>query len=334
MHASLRTLYPKITESVCFPFEAKAFFTSWWETLASKFNPSCRYGQLAITHKPILRSPWKFRVVRIAGWNNYYYQNISQERMDDLLRLNRSEAWDYFEIYLNTAYTNPKLLEVVQYHGFPVIQLPAVPTPVINISQGWEQYWASKSAKYCRDITKKLVAAKHLHPHLIFFKGQKGIQEFFDRFFPYHLKYWEAKEGGSYFQDPCERAFILSWAERLEANGQLQLVGLNLGGEIANMSMNILNEDTLYCYLTINSGNFSHFYPGFLAMHLMVQNACEQGLLKIDIGPGETDYKKKLATHLETGLKILIINPSSILGRMYGMWKTRQPSVHSSLPNN
>jgi hypothetical protein len=331
----LQTLLPEITEDACHPFETKAFFTSWWETLASKFNPTARYGQLVTTNKPILKSHFKLKVVHIAGWNNYYYQNISEERMDELFSLNRSEAWDYFDIYINTTYTNPNLLEVVHYHGFPIIELPAIPTPVIDISQGWEHYWTLKSSKYCRDITKKLAAAKHLDPHLIFFKGKKGIQDFFEQFFPYHLKYWALKTGGSYFQDLREQAFILSWAEHLEANNQLQLVGLNLGGKIANMSMNILNEDILYCYLTINSGYFSNFYPGLLSMHLMIKNACKQGIQKVDIGPGDTDYKKKLATHLEIGRQILIINPKSLFGRLYGKWKAdKTPVVLRKESNN
>lgn len=306
------------------PFESESFYETWWETLAPKFQPIRREGQVVLVNKPIFKGRLALKTLRITGWNNHYYQGFSDERLEEFRFISRKTAWDYFEFYGNSAYVTPNIQDLFAARGLIPLEYPAMATQVIDISQGWNAYWEAQGSKYRRDLSKKLGNATHLNPQLVFYTGSVGIEAFFSQFFHRHLAYWAKHGGGSYFQDPREQDFIKRWAAKLDASGQLMLTGLLMGGEVVNLGMNIICNNNLYGLLTINTGKHTEMHPGLINMHLTLQHAAQLGLDKMDIGPGDTDYKKKLATHQETGFKLLVINPKSVAGQLYGSYQNRR----------
>lgn len=299
------------------PFEAKAFLDSWWENLAGKFPVYAREGQMVGVKRPVLKGLYNLKSLRIAGWNNYYYQDLTETRFEEFLTLSRTVPWDYFEMYWNTAYTDEKNFEIFRHFGYEPVQQPAMPSPIIDINQGWEAYWQGRSAKYRRDLNKKMTTLAPLNPSLVYYNEPDAIDTFFERFFPLHWRYWDEKTGQSFYHDPREQTFIKAWCHRLAEAGQLELTGLSLGGEIANLGLNIVFNQTMYCILTMNTGVHLDCHPGLVSMHLTVQDACAKGLEKIDIGPGETHYKRKIATDFEECKTLLVFNPKSIASRFY-----------------
>jgi len=306
------------------PFECASFFETWWETLAPKFQPTRREGQMALVEKPVFKGRFRLKTIRVAGWNNGYYQGFCENRLREFLSLSRSSAWDYFDFKGNSRYVTPRIQDLFISRGLIPLEFAAEPTHVIDIRNGWNTYWENQGPKYRRDLNKKLRDAAHLNPQLVFYTGSVGIEAFFGQFFHRHLSYWAKIGGGSYFQDPREQAFIKRWAARLEESGQLMLTGLLMGGEIVNLGMNIICNNNLYGLLTINTGLHAAYHPGLINMHLTLQHASAMGLEKMDIGPGTTNYKKKLATHQEDGYKLLVINPRSVAGQLYGSYQNRK----------
>lgn len=314
------------------PFESASFYKTWWETLASKFQPLECEGQLVLVKKPILKGHFDLKTIRIAGWNNHYYQSFNEERLEEFWALSRKTHWDYFEFFGNTAYVTPQVQDLFTARGLMPLALPAMPTAVIDISKGWDAYWADQGSKYRRDVSKKIRTAAYLDPELRFYTGTAGIETFFNQFFELHLAHWAKNGEGSYFQDSREQAFIKRWANQLDAEGNLLLTSLLMGGEVVNMGMNIICNNNLYGLLTINTGSYADHHPGLINMHLTLQQACQMGLEKMDIGPGESHYKKKLATHHEAGFKMLVINPKSVAGQLYGRYQTRTQTPTRRMP--
>lgn len=314
------------TESASHPFDLPSFYESWWQTLAGKFRPLERCGQVLLLGKPVVKGACYLKSLRIAGWNNHYYQTLTEARFDEFRTLSQSAPWDYFELYWNRAYTDPAVFELFETHGYRAFQLNAMPCPIIDIGDGWTRFLQKKGANFRRDWSRKMKNAEPLRPELVFFDGPDAVPEFFDRFIPLHQKYWDGKTGQSYLRDKNEQKFLRAWAERLREAGQLQLTALMLGGEVANLGLNIVQGKNLYCLLTIGTGIHADKFPGLLAMHLTIQTACEMGLKKVDIGPGESQFKKKLATSLESCSTLLVVNPKSVLGRVYGDWRQMQQS--------
>lgn len=316
------------------PFEDQQFFDAWWETLAAKFPIIGHQGQWVRLRKPIFKGLYHLKALRLAGWNNYYYQHFTEDRFEEFLSISRKNNWDYLELVWNREYTDPSVFDILNFYGYSPSHLPTMPCPVIDIQSGWNVYWQGKSKGYRRDLTKKLSDVSHLSPRLVFFEGISGIDEFFERFFPLHRQYWQQKTGASYFEDSRERAFIKHWATLLLASGRLQLTGLEMGGQLANLCMNIIFENTLYCILTMNTGLYPALHPGLINMHLTIEEACRLGLKKVDIGPGDSHYKKKLSTHIEPCFTMLLPNPKSIAGQLYCQWRERQSMKAQLIPDN
>jgi hypothetical protein len=314
-------------ETAIHPFESSLFYSTWWETLAAKFPIEAYQGQCVKLKKRVFKGMYHLHSFRIAGWNNFYYQNFTEERFEEFLSLRGQGAWDYMELAWNTAYTDASAFKALNYYGYEPVHLPTMPCPVIDIQDGWNVFWQSKSSHYRRDLTKQLNNAASLNPELVFFEGPKGLDDFFELFFPLHWAYWEQKTGQSYFRDPLEQEFICMWAAKLRAAGQLQLTGLIMGGELVNLGMNILFDDVLYCILTINTGLYLEYHPGLLSMHYLIDDACKRGMKKIDLGPGESHYKKKLATYLEPCFNMLVANPKSPAGQLYCRWRVRRADL-------
>jgi hypothetical protein len=318
-----------VDEMAVHPFESSLFYSSWWETLAAKFPILHHEGQFIKLKKKIFKGFWGLNSLRIAGWNNFYYQNFTEARLDEFLILRNQGGWDYLELVWNTAYTDASAFEVLKFYGYTPMHLPTMPCPVIDIQDGWDVFWQSKSSHYRRDLSKKLKTTAPLEPTLIFFEEPAGMDEFFERFFPLHWEYWEQKTGYSYFREPLEQEFIRLWAEKLRQAGQLQLTGLLMGGELVNLGMNIIFDETLYCILTMNTGLYQDQHPGLVSMHRLIEDACKRGLQKIDLGPGESHYKKKLATEMETCFTMLLANPKSIAGKLYCDWRVRHSATQA-----
>jgi hypothetical protein len=320
----LLPLCPGVMETPSHPFEDSLFFEAWWATLACKFPIIEHHGQWVKLRKPILKGLYQLKALRLAGWNNYYYQHFTEERFEEFLSTSRKNNWDYMELAWNREYTDPSVFEILKYYGYSPFHVLTMPCPVVDIQFGWDAYWQGKSKNYRRDLTKKLNDVSHLSPNLVFFEGMTGIEEFFDRFFPLHWQYWQQKIGMSYFEDPREQAFIKQWATLLSDAGRLQLTGLEMGGQLVNLCMNVICDNSLYCILTMNTGLYPALHPGLINMHLTIEEACRLGLKKVDIGPGDSHYKKKLSTHLESCLVMLCPNPKSMAGRLYCGWRERQ----------
>ncbi|WP_373531129.1 GNAT family N-acetyltransferase [Vampirovibrio sp.] len=304
------------------PFESAPFLESWWEHLAPKFCGGEGEGQLFKTTKPVLKGLVPLQFLRQAGWNGVYYQSLNQADWESFRTLSDRTRWDCFEVRWNQTVTDSQVFNPYLRLGCKVLHTPVSGSPVIELQNGWEAYWQAKGSHHRQNINRQFKKAAHLQPELIFFEGEQGLAEFFARFFPAHQAYWQSKGEGSYFEDPRERAFIISWASKLQQSGQLCLSGLLLGGQITNLSFNVIHRNVLYALLTINTGVHHQAVPGIMALHQLTQHACAQGMETIDLGPGESTFKKKFATRVDPCFQTLIINPKSVAGQLYGAFKS------------
>ncbi len=319
------------------PFETMDFSEGWNEHLKNKFKVMASFGDFIIHQKNLVPSRFPVALMvnelRLSGWNTAWWQCLSNQQVNSLIQNLDATPWDYFRITVLES-SRKKTLRQLNNTGLKVIEAPASPIYLTDLSAGYEKYIRSRSAKRRRDIRRKLNRAAQLEPQLIEFSGgeksKKNIHAFFKLFFEHHLNYWDQKSGRSYFRDPREQRFILDWAHRLQTKGQLKLNGMLLNHRLAYMSMDLQVDDTLYLLLCINTGIYREYFPGILYLYMMLEKAAQMGIRTVNMGPGEYAYKAQAATRIEPCHTLLIANPKSIKGLLYTAWlRQRLNSLHN-----
>lgn len=307
-----------------YPYETDRFRQCWWEHLASKFDIPYKQQELLIYRKPVLKNLIKLREVRVAGWNNAWAQDLTLNRLRELQAIDQTTAWDCLRITYMESRESLQALDFLPETGFPYIIQDAPPQHGIDLSGGVEGWLQSLSHNGRKALKKKFRKAQEFNPELVAVRDASGIEPFFEELFAHHIAYWDEKVGGSYFNDPEERQFIVNWARELFENNQLVLDRLLMEDLTTNLSVGIIAGDTYYWLLTINTGAFSDAVPGMIGLYLRAQQAADAGLQCFNMGAGDYFYKVQSANMQERCRELVIFNPRSPKARLYHAWLSRR----------
>lgn len=323
MSVVLEPHFQAVTDN--FPYESPSFYQTWWRFLAPRFPLGVRQGDFVVHHKPLLGQLFSLKELRMAGWNNAWNQELTPERVEQLLDFSKEAPWDVFRMTWAEGLQDPAVFSRLAAAGMPTLQKPVSPQYGVDLTTGWEGYLASVSGNARKMIRRRLRRAEELNPQIRPFEGPEAIDTFFKIFFPLHLAYWDDKAGYSYFHDAHEQAFAIAWAQAQAEQGQLLLDGLYLGDELAQLSMSILTPTTHYWVLTINTGVHADAYPGLLALYLRVQQEMQLGQRRLfNMGSGDYHYKQEAANVLVPCHELWAANPRSVWGKLYLQRQARQ----------
>jgi Acetyltransferase (GNAT) domain len=306
-------------------YDMPDFYNAWWANLACQFDIPVKNRDLLIYRRRILKGLFSLREVRIAGWNSAWNQDLTAERVAELQELGRSTAWDYCRLTWNENRKDLQAFDALKKTGFIVFQQPAPTEYVVDLHDGFEGYLKSLSHNGRKGLKKKVRRAEELQPKRVVFDKESDIEPFFAEFIPLHRSYWDDKApGGSYFNRPDERRFIVEWCKALYRNGNLVLDRVIMGDKIVNLSMGVRLGDEFYWLLTINTGHYSDMGPGLIAMYLRVQELAAEGVTRFKMGSGDYFYKIQSANSQEACHDLIIVNPASIRGKLWLSWLQRQ----------
>lgn len=304
-----------------FPYESPDFHRSWHQYLAPKFAIDKRYGDFIVHRKPVLNNLLSFRELRVAGWNNAWNQDLTEERVLDFRRIRNEWPWDYFRMQWSELRDDLQVWDMLREPGYRPVVLPGEPEYAADLSAGMDAYLASLSHSGRRDFQKKYKKAQPLSPELVYFTGGPSVvDDFFEAYFRYHIPYWDKKAGYSYFNDPHERRFIVEWSKCLQASGHLEVCALLLGGEMTSLSMNIRVGSVIYWLLPINTGIHHQYFPGLISLYLQLQRAVDEGVTLFNMGSGGYMYKRLSSNRQLRTFELIMPNPRSCRGRLYSRW--------------
>jgi hypothetical protein len=307
------------------PYDTELFYQCWWEHLAPRFNITNRYGDWLVHRKPLFKNWVSLKELRLAGWNQAWFQTITLERANALRELPVDMVWDYGRVTCHAHQPENQVQDVLRQAGLCPVQIALPPYPVVDLSDGYDAYMKAKSGKNRYEVTRKHKRVNHMNPQLVMMPTDvQSIDAFFDRLFPAHFAYWDAKVGESYFHHPCEQAFIRAFAKALAQQGQLRLDGLTLQGEIAYLNLSIICGDELYWPLCVGTGLHADLTPGFVSLYMRLEEAAHTGIRVFHMGPGDYEYKVKAANRMDPPIELLFANPKSLAGKAYVAWLKRR----------
>lgn len=304
---------------VCHPVDSNGFMANWWRHLAPKFNIRQSHGDWVLLHQEKVKGLITFKELRLTGWNYGWSQELTKKKLADFKTITQQTKWDYAALLCAESKDIQAVEQSFRDLGLPTLVQPHTAYAMVDLSQGFETYLKGLSANDRRNFRTKLKKAAKLNPQFIDLPSNspENVDDFFQRFFPPHIAYWDQKTGHSYLNDPRERDFILSWAKTLQQSGNLLLQALHYNGEEATLNMNIVVDNTLYWPLVINTGRYNDYFPGIVNLYLMFELAAQRGIQTINLAPGAYQYKKQAASYLDPIHKLMVFNPASLTGRAY-----------------
>lgn len=301
------------------PFSTAIFHKNWWQHLAAKFDIVERHENFVV-HRKTLPLGLFLSELRLAAWNAAWFQQWDESVYENLERLKLNTHWDYFRMTYRQNKEQEAAISQLDALGYKPVLLDESPAFLINLEQGFEAYLQTISKAKRKDIRRSLKSIELLSPEMIRYQGKTETDSFFTDFFKYHIPYWEAKCGASYFSDLREQHFIRAWAESLEEEGHLLLEGFSLNGKITNLTMNLLINGTLYSLITINTEEYPQYAPGLSSLYYRMKHAADYEIKQIDMGNGDNGYKSKIS-NIEIPKKTLCFaNPRSYAGKLYLQW--------------
>lgn len=315
---ALEQMPARATEEM-FPYETSDFHECWWRTLSPKFDILHQQQDLLIHRKRFFKGMLALNEARIAGWNSAWSQDLTLDRVENLMRLEQEYDWDYFRFTWAENRQDKQHLEAIQKAKYPVLHLETSPQYLIDLRDGFENYLDSH-----KSFKKKIRLAEKLSPSIVPVTQESEITPCFQELFSYHIPYWKEKLGSSYFSDLAEQQFIIAWSKALYRQGVLRLDRFTMAGETTNLSMGMLFGKTYYWLLTINTGLHQVHSPGIVGLKLRVKALAEQGLETFNMGSGHYAYKMQSANRLNPCKDILIFNPRSFKAKVYYQWMCHQ----------
>ena len=313
-----------VPETELFPYETETFFRNWWTHLACRFDIPVKGNELLIERKPLAKGLIQLKVARISGWNGAWNQRLTPARLRELMELNHTSPWDYFRVTLSESDRAALDLHELEKQGYRVLEQPAPCQYSIDLSSGLDGYLKGLSHNSRKNLKKKTRVAQTLNPTLVEVVDTNQIDSFFSELFTHHTRYWDEKAGSSYFHEPAERSFIVNWSKDLAREGKLRLDRLCMNGETVSLSMGILSGSQFHWLLTINTGLHLDYAPGIVGLYLRLETLAKQGVTHFHMGPGDYFYKIQCANQTTQSSDLIVINPSSLKGKLYYHWMKRQ----------
>lgn len=308
-----------------FPYETEAFHRCWREHLAPKFDIPLR-GEELLIHRKRLKGIIPVNELRISGWNNAWNQDLTERRLAEWEALDRSRSWpwDYFRMEWSGDRAAHQAMDRLETGNWLVCRRPAPVQYGVDLSGGVEAYLKSLSRNGRTGLKKRFRQARPLAPRLVPVSDEAGIDRFFEEFFRYHIPYWNAKVGRSYFNDIEERHFIVAWCKALHQSGNLRMDRLVMEDETANMGVSIAFGKRMYGLLTINNSSYQKYAPGKVGLYMRLQAAVDEGIRFINAGSGDYAYKAQTTNRRLHCQELIVCNPRSLKGRLCYEWFTRR----------
>ncbi|MEB3244712.1 MAG: GNAT family N-acetyltransferase [Vampirovibrionales bacterium] len=317
----------KILQTPASPEAIEGFREIWQAHFLAKFKARVIHPEFVVQPKKMLKGLLSLTELRPVGWNSGWHPAFSPQIVQQCLDLPANTRWDVWRFTLDTPDLDASALAMLKQAGYAYGIIPDQPAYSIDVAYGLEAYMRNLSKDYRKTFTRKLNKLKlaGLVSEQVDVTETTTVAEFFDTFFKHHLAYWDAKAGGSYFHDACERDYIIAWCEQLKAQGKLLLLETRINGTPVTLHMQVRLGSTVWSFLIINTGQYLDYYPGIVSIYHHLARAKAMGVTRIHLGPGDHNYKKGLCNVVTPRSTVIIANRQSLMGRAYlAMLKRKQ----------
>jgi CelD/BcsL family acetyltransferase involved in cellulose biosynthesis len=166
--------------------------------------------------------------------------------------------------------------------------------PQLSLAGSWEQFLATKRAKFRTNIKYYRRVAEKAHPSFTLVKHAWNDNErVVDRLAEVELRSWKAREGNLKISTDVGREFYHRFMSYFAQRGELDLWRADGSDKLLAFLVNIRFGGKVYHYNTCFDEAASAISPGMLMHSEAIQEAFAQGMSEYDFLSGDEPYKDR-----------------------------------------
>lgn len=239
--------------------------------------------------------PWNFHTPRLGLVVAERHEEVYRMLWDHLLESDR--RWDLLRLCQlpEGSRESRRLADLAASEGFLVGRWTSGGAPWVEVRGSWDDYFARLSKKHrstVRNRTRRLQALGEVELETVDGSaGRVALEEALTEGFRLEGAAWKARAGTAILSHDETEAFYRILARRTAARGWLRLHFLRVGGRRVAFLYSLLHEGTLYALKGGYDPEHARSSPGVVLFSLILRDAFERGLRRIDFLGDEERWK-------------------------------------------
>jgi len=189
-----------------------------------------------------------------------------------------------------------RLCEAMADRGHAIRRQPLWTCPYLDLSNDWESYLASLSAKRRQGLRYMERNLRRRHAVTITDYDGDRVEDGWRHLVTLHERRWQDAGGGGAFRDPSVDRLQRRFAAELSRRGQLWLTTLDLNGEPAAAWYGFTCDDTVYFYQCGRDPRWERESVGQVLIGAMIRRGMERGYRRFEFLRGNDPYKRQWTT--------------------------------------
>lgn len=168
----------------------------------------------------------------------------------------------------------------VRGRAVPVLRATS-PSLGIAVTRDWERYWGSLSRRMRSDFQRLETRVRRDVGELdarVVMPGPADVDHLLDQLVEVEGSGWKARNGSALRQRPALHAFFRDYARRAAVRGQLRVVSVTFGGELAAMELGVRAHERVFQLKVGFQDRFAAYSPGQLATRASIRTAFAEGV--------------------------------------------------------
>ena len=178
----------------------------------------------------------------------------------------------------------------------PHLRIAEGRSPILNVDGDWETFWKGQSQRFKKTVRNVVNRVERLGRIEIINQAEHGTDdECMEVFRDVGATSWKAKLAVSVTRNAGIARFFQALTSALHARGQLALWVLRLNGVPIATEYHVRDGDTIYALRSDFDERYRDASPGAHLNAFIVRTYFEGDVRVYDMGPGDSEYKQRLA---------------------------------------
>lgn len=170
----------------------------------------------------------------------------------------------------------------------------SVSAPYVTLTGGYDEWFAGKSSNFRSQVRRARRKLEAEGARFVRIGDLDAVRAALGDFSRLHHARWDPR-GGSGALNPQVEAMLATAAADLAPRGRLCIWAVELGGRSISSHLFVEAGDEVVYWLGGHDDEWAAQRPGLLALVAAIEGAFASGATRVDLGPGEQDYKYRLA---------------------------------------
>ncbi|QOC24073.1 GNAT family N-acetyltransferase [Wenzhouxiangella sp. AB-CW3] len=207
-----------------------------------------------------------------------------------------SRQWDIFELpgLMSASPTLQALCHSADSDSVSYGLWEAEQSPFITLESDWEQYLATRSRNFRKDLKRKLRRLENLGPvRLKIISDPIDVLSSLEVAFDIEAQSWKGREGTAMQSNERVCQFYRDLASGLASGGELCLHFLTINGMAIAFDLSIRYDGRLYSIKSGYQDTFAHASPGLVLLGMMLKHYIDTDIHEIDLLGEQDDFKRR-----------------------------------------